>query len=665
MRITRFNIPLLLLFLLPVNVIASQPDSLYARSFTLGEIEVIGIGEPRRTLPVDRIIDPATRISGGRSVADAMKRLPGVHFNHVGERNESTVYVRGFDVKRVPLFLDGIPIYVPYDGYPDLGRFMVYDISAIIVSKGYSSVLYGPNTMGGAINMVSRKPDGRFEGTAGISYGTGNTRRSYFNVGTRTGMWYMQAGGMYAASDYFRTSERNKNIPGMKRDNSFENDIKASVKVGYTPNRHNEYAVGYSYQSGEKGTPVYLGSHSSMPVRYWQWPEWDKESLYFTTSTRVFGYHRIKTRLYYDTFKNALYSYDDDTYSSMDTRRAFRSYYDDYTYGGSVEMSFDAGSLGTIRTSAHYKRDVHRETQNTDPQLRFNDAIFSAAVELHLPVSNTVSFVGGASIDRLQSLRAEHYDNQADEIVPFPNSSTNAFNPQAGIVVETDNHGKIYATVARKTRLPTMRDRYSFRLGRTIPNPAIAEEQATHYELGYSVLLPKNLFIKSEFYFSDVDDFIMFINVPDPGNPARIVEQNVNIGNLHKYGMDLHAFMQPYPNTDISMAYSYIELDNRTGNDKIINIPRHSLYADISYVLLDDIRLGSTVKMYSRRYSSSDGERIAEGFIVTNLSAEIKIARAFMVTGGINNVFDTPYEYFEGYPQPGRNYFVGLRFIYK
>ncbi len=66
--------------------------------------------------------------------------------------------VRGFDIKHVPIFLDRIPIYVPYDGYPDLGRFSTFDLSEVILSKGFTSVLYGPNTMGCAINMISEHP---------------------------------------------------------------------------------------------------------------------------------------------------------------------------------------------------------------------------------------------------------------------------------------------------------------------------------------------------------------------------------------------------------------------------------------------------------------------------------------------------------------------------
>ncbi len=662
MTTTRIKKALLFIILFSAGLLSSQPDTLHHGSFTLGEIEIIGIGVHRSMVPVDRLLEPAVKTTGRQSVAHALMRLPGIHFNHVGERNEARVYVRGFDVKRVPIYLDGIPIYVPYNGYPDLGRFLVNDISAIVVSKGYSSVLYGPNTMGGAINLVSRKPQDRFEGNAGISYASGNARQLFFNAGIRREQWYIQTGGIYSASDYFRTSQRDAVVTGIRRDNAYENDNKVSFKVGFIPSNDGEYTIGYAIQRAEKGNPVYLGSHPSVRVQYRQWPTWNKESIYFNSSTRVLGSHQLKTRLYYDTFVNALYSYDDDTYSTMETGRAFRSYHDDYTYGGSVEMTLEPGLFGTIRTALHYKRDIHRDQHDDEPQLRFDDNIVSAAVEIQLPLSDNFFMIGGASIDRIQSFRAEYYDESANEIKRFPNNATIAFNPQLGAVFTINNTNKLHATIARKSRLPTMRDRYSFRLGRTIPNPTLAEERATHYEIGYSALLFKNLFVQSEMYLSTVDNFIMFATIPDPDNPGFNVEQNVNIGRLNKYGFDLQTILQIDHDFNIEVTYSYINIDNRTTADRVTDIPRHLLHAELSYNIFENAWIWTDIMSYSRRYSSSDGERIADGFVVTNLIAEIPLIRKIKVRGGINNVFDTPYEFIEGYPQPGRNIFINVKY---
>lgn len=70
-------------------------------------------------------------------VSKALNLLPGVTLTASGPRNESMVSVRGFDLRQVPVYMDGIPVYVPYDGYVDLARFTTFDLAAVDVSKDF------------------------------------------------------------------------------------------------------------------------------------------------------------------------------------------------------------------------------------------------------------------------------------------------------------------------------------------------------------------------------------------------------------------------------------------------------------------------------------------------------------------------------------------------
>ncbi|MBC3879741.1 TonB-dependent receptor plug domain-containing protein, partial [Undibacterium sp. FT79W] len=161
-------------------------------------------------------------------------------------RNEKTVAVRGFDSRQVPLFIDGIPVYVPYDGYVDFNRFSTADLAAIQVAKGFSSLAYGPNTLGGAINLISRKPKKTFEADAMVGVATGSEKQTSANVGTNQGMWYLQTGVSYIqsdgfpmSSDFIATSTEN----GGARNNAYRKDSKFSLKFGLTPNARDEYAI--------------------------------------------------------------------------------------------------------------------------------------------------------------------------------------------------------------------------------------------------------------------------------------------------------------------------------------------------------------------------------------------------------------------------------------
>ena len=212
-------------------------------------------------------------------VAVAIGILPSVSFNHAGARNEGTIYLRGFDLRSVPVFADGIPIYVPYDGYVDLARFSNSDLSKIEISKGASSVLYGANNIGGTINLVSSKPTHRFELLLRLGALSGNAYTTHVSLGSKIGKFYIQGNFTKLDKEYMVLShdfDTTKNETDWERDNSYRNDNKASFKIAFTPNQTDEYSVNYINQYSEKGNPVYLGADPTIKLRYWQWPQWDK-----------------------------------------------------------------------------------------------------------------------------------------------------------------------------------------------------------------------------------------------------------------------------------------------------------------------------------------------------------------------------------------------------
>ena len=111
--------------------------------------------------------------------------MPGVvsTFDANGRRNESDIFVRGFGRWQVPLMVDGVRIYLPADNRLDFARFLTADIAEMQIQKGYASVLDGPGAMGGAINLVTRKP---VEGVRGRGQHLGPAAAAMRRAGTAT-----------------------------------------------------------------------------------------------------------------------------------------------------------------------------------------------------------------------------------------------------------------------------------------------------------------------------------------------------------------------------------------------------------------------------------------------------------------------------------------------
>ncbi|NJO91155.1 MAG: TonB-dependent receptor plug domain-containing protein [Chloroflexia bacterium] len=169
-------------------------DTTTLKTFELGEVIVVSSSIPNST---SEIKSQDLEKFQKASISSSLNLLPGVSVSQVGGRNEAMVYIRGYDLRQVPVFIDGMPVYVPYDGYIDLARLQPGNISKISVSKGFSSMLYGANSMGGAINIVSAKPVSKLEingNTGGYFSSKGmNGYNTSLNVGTKQGKWYALA----------------------------------------------------------------------------------------------------------------------------------------------------------------------------------------------------------------------------------------------------------------------------------------------------------------------------------------------------------------------------------------------------------------------------------------------------------------------------------------
>ena len=350
-----YNLPKPLLAALSISLVSAHAlaQSAPSETFTLGTVEVYGHRVAADTAATTDTVGADEIAARHRDdLSEALDLVPGVTIENTGQRRERTISVRGFTSRQVPLFIDGIPVYVPYDGNVDLSRFGVDYISEIVVSKGLASLLYGPNALGGAVNVVSRKPtqpleiSGRVSTEASDDIDTFNSRIDG-SIGGSNGVWYGNLTGSYTSSDGYRLPAGFAPVaaqPAGERLNAASRDSLITAKVGFEPDADNEYALSYYRQDGEKHDPPYAGTalkSTALPagvqVRYWNWPYWDKESVYFVARNAITAQGTLRWRLFNDSFGNSLDSFDDATYTTHARPYAFiGSIYNDYTYGGSA-----------------------------------------------------------------------------------------------------------------------------------------------------------------------------------------------------------------------------------------------------------------------------------------------------------------------------------------
>jgi iron complex outermembrane recepter protein len=632
-----------------------------SKMFTLGEVQVTAPKDQEAPIIGDTIDINEIRKFNRETVGSALNLLPGITLTNGGARNEQMVTVRGYDVRQVPLFIDGIPVYVPYDGYVDLARFTTGDLAAIQVSKGYSSVSFGPNTLGGAINLISRKPTKALEGDARVGYGQENTHEANANIGTNQGNWYAQAGVSYRDSDGFRMSDDFKPTAtenGGQRNNAQYRDSKVSLKFGITPNDVDEYALSYYKQNGEKGNPP-IADTSQGGLRYWDWPQWDKESLYFISKTALGSHETLKLRLFVDKFDNTLNIFTNSTYSVLSGGLSGGiSIYHDKTHGGMVELESTRIQNNTLRLFTEYKLDRHEALDGLGTTTeKFEDTLRSLSFEDAIRIGSSATATFGFA----------HHEIDPDKIYKpgfnFTTKELKANDPQAALSYQWSETTAFYASAAQKTRLPTLKDRYSLRFGSYIESPNLNRERAHNYEVGYKGNPWAGATAQVAIFQNDIDDKIQAVNL----NGAAVCSttnkcQMQNVGEVRIKGIELSLNTPLGEQWQLGGNVTKMDVKNLADSTKITGVPDTKITTNLTWSPVTSFRVIGFAEYNSSRWVSNTAK--VDGFTIMNLKAAWQPLTKLTAELGINNITDKNYYLDFGFPNPGRMWFTNLSYVF-
>jgi len=656
--------------------------------FQLGTVEVVG-SPVETTAPGESVVAQETLRQFNRdTLGDAVALVPGMSKSR-NSRNEDIVYVRGFDVRQVPLFIDGIPAYVPYDGYVDFSRFTTFDLAEVRVAKGAASLLYGPNTLGGAINLVTRKPVKVLEGDVRAGVGSGGLQKYALNLGSNQGKWYVQMGASYTDSNYFPLSgdytarsiptsasnaTRNTLENGGHRENAYQTDSRLSFKLGLTPNATDEYAIGYVHQDGRKGNPPYAGNAPGQYLnigggansRFWQWPYWNLESTYFIGNIVLGRDHVLKARVYQDNYDNKILAYTNGSYTTPIANTAnFPSWYSDTTTGVSVELASYAFSGHELSIAAHYKDDKHTDN-GLALSKHYRDVTTSVAAEDAIRLSELWRMRVGVS----------HDARDAKEVYYWSTGSTSATNWLAEVARKLGGAAEAYASIAHKTRFPTIKDRYSASLGSGLPNPDLKPEQALNLEIGVKGRPWSGARGQAAVFHSRIEDLMQRVNIKpvslcnQPGvGAATACAQLQNIAEARHAGIELSLDQTLGGGWQVGGNYTYLDRENRSSATPLTDTPRNKLFAYAAWKPSGRWEYQASVDAESGRMVAYGSGSLAtytklSGFALANLKAVFKPVPSVALEAGASNVFDANYQLADGYPMPGRMLFANAYYTF-
>jgi outer membrane cobalamin receptor len=595
------------------------------------EIQVVGKAPKDVPLATVTTIEPTAILQQKPlDLAELLRYAPGAMVT-VGGKGEYTLKLRGVDSSRIALLIDGVQMIEPYFGSFDLKTVSSGAVESVQVTKGPSSVLYGPNTLGGIVNVITRRPTPDPAVQVTLSQGSVNTRGAGADAALQFGRLGVTASLLSQDSDGFTfpdpaTDEKtDRALSDYKRFN-------LSGKIIYTPSDKSEIMVNVGHYRSEYGIPPDLFGRP----RYWRFSDWERTYASAGGYAAIGDRAVVRLRTYYVNYYNVLDQY---TNASM-TALSATSTYDNPVYGVFGLGEVNLAKWNTLKASLYYEADKTRQQDNTGlPWNIYNQSTFSAGLEDHIAFHRKWTLIAGVSLDSLNK---------------YGGGTTTKANPLVGLKFSPSDALDFHVSFATKSKFPSMRSLYSTSSG----NPDLKSESAESVEL--SATYNMGFYLTVSGFLNNLHDFINTVRLPDGTrrydniNKARIngfelqAQKNLKLGN---FGLSTLA------------NYTFLDHWNESDLRPLDALPKHELSFDVGLTTPGRVRLGVIGIWASESWwwntSTSSLLAIPSYFSLDGVfSVSLRNFEPFV---RVTNLFNAYFYTEPGFPWRGRFFEIGVK----
>jgi iron complex outermembrane recepter protein len=553
------------------------------------------------------------------------------------------------------------------------------------VTKGVSSVLYGPNALAGVINIVTKKPSEKPYAEGILEVGENATSKVSLSHGMKVGVFnywlnyaHQESGGWRMSDDFDPKTGTIVRKPGsttqaVLEDGGFRtnSDFKADsvwAKVGIEPNPDAEYYLNFHYITKEKGVPPSTISENVFTSRpafsgFARITRYDDWGMDLSGQQRVMDQLTLKAKLFYHNHLDDYTSFSDQTFND----EIAVSRYKDYLVGGAVTADFSPVQWDILRFGFNYRGDSHKERD--DSYLPFAEDFSytgSGSIENEFTLVKNLSVVAGISYVWFRVTEAER--NITDKITGDfleqkklnKPATMDEFDPMVGATYTLTNATRLFGSVARKVRFPTLSQLYSTKSG----NTELTAEKSINYTLGISQAFGSSASGELALFYYDISDFI---SRDAPGTEGIYR----NYGKISLAGFEVSGTINPWGDLLLRAGYTYNNARDRSDGRVTTNVtfvPEHKVDAGLRYTVPCIITPVDLTFVYvSESYSQlptpqkPDQESIRTGdYFIMNARIAKTFLKRFEAYLAVNNIFDSDYESESGFPGPGRNFYAGL-----
>jgi outer membrane receptor protein involved in Fe transport len=579
----------------------------------MSEAETIEVFDERPDKPFDRDTDVKLTNEqmvrrGATDLATALALLPDVTVRD-GGRGGFNVDVRGARKGAVSVLIDGVLVTDPYYGTFDASTIPITDIVAIKMSTTPQSPIDGPGGPGGVIEVLTRDAVGEqlvIARTNTDSLPTfGVTGMARVMLAKRLGL-RISASGQAGARDLelpanAAIGEQKRSATGSTR-LELRDDNRRVVVDGFIDDRHYISPPSDTTNSSILMIDRETSARASTKADF----KHDKLQLQAQAWTH---YLKRRSRYFRDATLTTMQQYED-----LRALRVGGMALATHPIGKDARWAVSAGvdhddarvqNIGTNKTSG----DVTLGELAADGQYEHGSMRVDAAVGLALPFGVGADPWGEGKL-------------------------VGRWKPSYGPI-------ELTATLARKGRVPSLRERYDLNNG----NPALGPEMIDHAEVRGTF---RNDLVKVEaapFYKRTTGTVRASVDPADMG-------MLINLGKLDIYGVDTQARVQVVRMVAVGASYNYIKAhSDDSGDDPLDRLPHNRADALVEIQPVPYMQLVARVKYYG---DAVDKGKPVDSYTLVEGSLSSRIYDDYTAVLRVDDALDVRPETRAGYHSAGR-----------
>lgn len=639
-----------------------------ASDFKTGDVDL-------ETAPTSvTVIERAEFEGKTESLAEVIEKTAGVQVRQSGGLGSfSSVSLRGSSSDQVLVFLDGVLLNEASGGGVDLSSIALSDVAAIEIYRGTSPINFGKASIGGAVNIRTRRTGEDFGAAVTAGYGAFDACKLSAFINHKPGRWDYLLSADYLGSENDYDILNDNGTAYNKDDDRWEPRRNAAFdqfnllgKAGFDlSDTHRVELVDQYFDKGQE-LPAWNNSGAAdttfdtrRNIATLQFIADDLTDLHLNTRTRVT--HSWKREEYDDRGGHIGLSEQDSLYT---TNRWTGDVY--------AEWLTDWNTLGLFA-------EVYREDYESEDRLGKTNPIEAERDSVALGVQDTVFLMD----ERLVVSPAVRWNWIRDELkgdtgvwgadLPGQSRETDHFSPQIGLVYRVFDGVRLKTNLARYVREPAFYELFGDR-GFLIGNNDLSAEKGINFDIGaeadrqWDTPWVQGVSAGLTYFRTEVDDLITQVY------DSRGIGRSVNVDEADIQGIEARLSLDFLNYFRLAVDATWQDPENQSGVDAFDgkNLPgrfktAYSARLEARFrgwkAHLEYLREADMFYDAANLLPAEDKEEINAGISwLWEVGASHLSSLLISLEG--RNLGDDLYEDFNGYPQPGRSWFCTVKYAF-